>query len=318
MKKGKVALVGTGFVGMSMAYSMLNRGGVNELILIDIDKDKTVGEEMDLSHGLPFAPQKMVIKAGDYEDCKDAQVVVITAGIAQKPGQTRLELVETNTKIMKDITKNIMKSGFNGIIIVASNPVDLMTYVVSKVSGLPKNQVFGSGTVLDTARLRYIVSDYLKVSSKNIHAYIMGEHGDSSFVPWDHAYVGCKKIKDVMKDGNHPMEDLNKIHQNVVNAAYEIIEKKKATYYGIGMALSKIVKSVLDNDNSILTVSTYLKDGQYGQDDIFIGVPAIINSNGVRELLELELNDEEQEKLNNSCKIIKEIRENTIDKIINE
>ena len=318
MKKGKVVLVGTGFVGMSMAYSMLNRGGVNELILIDIDQDKTKGEEMDLSHGLPFAPQKMVIKAGDYEECKDAQVIVITAGIAQKPGQTRLELVETNTKIMKDITKNIMKSGFNGIIIVASNPVDLMTYVVSKISGLPRNQVFGSGTVLDTARLRYIISDYLKVSSKNIHAYIMGEHGDSSFVPWEHAYVGCKKIKDVMKDGKHPMEDLNKIHQDVVNAAYEIIDKKKATYYGIGMALSKIVKSVLDNDNSILTVSTYLKDGQYGQDDIFIGVPAIINSNGVRELLQLELNAEEQEKLDNSCKIIKEIREESIDKIINE
>lgn len=318
MKKGKVVLVGTGFVGMSMAYSMLNRGGVNELILIDIDKEKTKGEEMDLSHGLPFAPQKMVIKAGNYEDCKDAQVIVITAGVAQKPGQTRLELVETNTKIIKDITKNIMKSGFDGIIIVASNPVDLMTYVVSKVSGLPKNQVFGSGTVLDTARLRYIMSDYLKVSSKNIHAYIMGEHGDSSFVPWNHAYVGCKKIKDVMKDGRHPMEDLNKIHQDVVNAAYEIIDKKKATYYGIGMALSKIVKSVLDNDNSILTVSTYLKDGQYGQDDIFIGVPAIINNKGVRELLNLELNEEEQEKLDNSCKIIKEIRENTIDKIINE
>ena len=318
MKKGKVVLVGTGFVGMSMAYSMLNRGGVNELILIDIDKEKTKGEEMDLSHGLPFAPQKMVIKAGNYEDCKDAQVIVITAGVAQKPGQTRLELVETNTKIIKDITKNIMNSGFNGIIIVASNPVDLMTYVVSKVSGLPKNQVFGSGTVLDTARLRYIMSDYLKVSSKNIHAYIMGEHGDSSFVPWEHAYVGCKKIKDVMKDGKHPMEDLNKIHQDVVNAAYEIIDKKKATYYGIGMALSKIVKSVLDNDNSILTVSTYLKDGQYGQDDIFIGVPAIINNKGVRELLNLELNEEEQEKLDNSCKIIKEIRENTIDKIINE
>lgn len=318
MKKGKVVLVGTGFVGMSMAYSMLNRGGVNELILIDIDKEKTKGEEMDLSHGLPFAPQKMVIKAGDYEECKDAQVIVITAGIAQKPGQTRLELVETNTKIMKDITNNIMKSGFNGIIIVASNPVDLMTYVVSKVSGLPKNQVLGSGTVLDTARLRYIISGYLKVSSKNIHAYIMGEHGDSSFVPWDHAYVGCKKIKDVMKDGKHPMKDLNKIHQDVVNAAYEIIDKKKATYYGIGMALSKIVKSVLDNDNSILTVSTYLKDGQYGQDDIFIGVPAIINSNGVRELLNLELNEEEQEKLDNSCKIIKEIREQSIDKIINE
>lgn len=318
MKKGKVVLVGTGFVGMSMAYSMLNRGGVNELILIDIDKDKTIGEEMDLSHGLPFAPQKMIIKAGDYADCKDAQVIVITAGIAQKPGQTRLELAETNTRIMKDITKSIMASGFNGVIIVASNPVDLMTYVVSKVSGLPKNQVFGSGTVLDTARLRYIMSDYLKVSSKNIHAYIMGEHGDSSFVPWEHAYVGCKKIKDVMKDNNYSMNSLEKIHKDVVNAAYEIINKKKATYYGIGMALSKLVKSVLENDNSILTVSTYLQNGEYGQDDIFIGVPAIVNGSGVRELLKLELTKEEQEKLDNSCKIIKEMREKSIDKIINE
>ena len=318
MKKGKVVLVGTGFVGMSMAYSMLNRGGINELVLIDIDKDKTIGEEMDLSHGLPFAPQKMVIKAGDYDECKDAQVVVITAGIAQKPGQTRLELAETNTKIMKSITKCIMASGFNGVIIVASNPVDLMTYVVSKVSGLPKNQVFGSGTVLDTARLRYLMSDYLKVSSKNIHAYIMGEHGDSSFVPWEHAYVGCKKIKDVMKDNNHPMEDLEKIHKDVINAAYEIINKKKATYYGIGMSLNRLVKAVLDDENSILTVSTYLKDGQYGQDDIYIGVPAIINSNGIRELVDLELNEEELAKLDNSCRIIKEMRENSIDKIINE
>ena len=318
MKKGKVVLVGTGFVGMSMAYSMLNRGGINELVLIDIDKEKTIGEEMDLSHGLPFAPQKMVIKAGDYDECKDAQVVVITAGIAQKPGQTRLELAETNTRIMKSITKSIMASGFNGIIIVASNPVDLMTYVVSKVSGLPKNQVFGSGTVLDTARLRYLMSDYLKVSSKNIHAYIMGEHGDSSFVPWEHAYVGCKKIKDVMEDNNHPMKDLEKIHKDVINAAYEIINKKKATYYGIGMSLNRLVRAVLDNENSILTVSTYLKDGQYGQDDIYIGVPAIINSNGIRELVDLELNEEEQAKLDNSCRIIKEMRECSIDKIINE
>ena len=318
MKKGKVVLVGTGFVGMSMAYSMLNRGGINELVLIDIDKDKTIGEEMDLSHGLPFAPQKMVIKAGDYDECKDAQVVVITAGIAQKPGQTRLELAETNTRIMKSITKSIMASGFNGIIIVASNPVDLMTYVVSKVSGLPKNQVFGSGTVLDTARLRYLMSDYLKVSSKNIHAYIMGEHGDSSFVPWEHAYVGCKKIKDVMEDNNHPMKDLEKIHKDVINAAYEIINKKKATYYGIGMSLNRLVRAVLDNENSILTVSTYLKDGQYGQDDIYIGVPAIINNNGIRELVDLELNEEEQAKLDNSCRIIKEMRECSIDKIIDE
>jgi len=256
LKKGKIVLVGTGLVGMSMAYSMLNSGGINELVLIDIDKDKTIGEEMDLSHGLPYAPQKMIIKAGDYSDCKNAQIVVITAGIAQKPGQTRLELAEVNAKIMKQITQSIMASGFDGTIIVASNPVDLMSYVVYKVSGLPKNRVIGSGTVLDTARLRYLTADYLKVSSKNIHAYIMGEHGDSSFVPWNHAYVGCKKIKDVMKDNNYPMEDLEKIHKGVVEAAYKIIEKKRATYYGIGMALNRLVKAIINDENSILTVST--------------------------------------------------------------
>lgn len=307
MKKGKIVLVGTGFVGMSMAYSMLNRGGIKELVLIDINKDKTIGEEMDLSHGLPFAPQKMNIKAGEYDECKDAEIVVITAGINQKPGQSRLELTTINAKMMKEITQNIMKSGFNGVIIVASNPVDVMTYVVAKESGLPKNKVIGSGTVLDTARLRYLMAEYLNVSSKNVHAYIMGEHGDSSFVPWDHAYVGCKKIKDVMKDNNKPMEDLRKIHEDVVNAAYEIIEKKKATYYGIGMALNRLVRAVLDDENSILTVSTYLEN-EYGQDDIYIGVPAIINSNGVRELVKLELNEKEQKKLDESCKLIKEMR----------
>lgn len=316
MKKGKIVLIGTGFVGMSMAYSMLNRGGIEELVLIDIDKEKTIGEEMDLSHGLPFAPQKMVIKAGDYEDCKDAEIIVITAGVAQKPGQTRLELAEVNTKIVKTITQNIMKSGFDGVIIVASNPVDLMAYVVYKVSGLPKNKVIGSGTVLDTARLRYMLADYLKVSSKNVHAYIMGEHGDSSFVPWEHCYVGCKKIIDIMKDNNHPIEDLEKIHKNVVNAAYEIIEKKKATYYGIGMSLNRLVRAILDDENSVLTVSTYLENGKYGQNDVYIGVPAIINANGVRELLELDLSKEEQEKLDNSCNLIKKMREDSIEKII--
>lgn len=318
MKKGKIVLVGTGFVGMSMAYSMLNRGGIEELILIDIDKEKTVGEEMDLSHGLPFAPQKMVIKAGNYEDCKDAEIVVITAGVAQKPGQTRLELAEVNTKIIKTITQNIMASGFDGIIIVASNPVDLMAYVVYKVSGLPKNKVIGSGTVLDTARLRYMLADYFKVSSKNVHAYIMGEHGDSSFVPWNHTYVGCKKIIDIMEDNNLPIENLEKIHKNVVNAAYEIIDRKKATYYGIGMSLNRLVRAVLDNENSVLTVSTYLEDGKYGQNDVYIGVPCIINENGVREVLKLELTQEEQEKLDNSCNIIKQMREDSIQKIIEE
>ena len=318
MKNGKIVLVGTGFVGMSMAYAMLNRGGIEEIVLIDINKDKAIGEAMDMSHGLPFAPQKMVVRAGDYDECKDAEIVVIAAGVAQKPGQTRLELAEINTKFVKEITNEIMKSGFLGIIIIATNPVDLMAYVVYKASGLPKSKVIGTGTVLDTARLRYMIGDYFKVSSKNVHAYIMGEHGDSSFVPWQHCYLGCKRVCDVMQDNKHPMEDLEQIHKSVVNAAYEIIDKKKATYYGIGMALNRIIRAILDDENSILTVSTYLEDGRYGQDDVFIGVPAIINENGVRELVELDLDEEEQAKLNNSCNLIKNMREESINRIIDE
>ena len=311
----KVVLVGAGFVGMSMAYSLLNQGGVDELILIDVNKEKTIGEEMDLSHGLPYAPQKMKIKAGDYDECKDANIVVITAGLAQKPGQSRLELAVANAKIMKEITENVMKNGFNGIFLVASNPVDLMTYVVAEVSGMPKSRVIGSGTVLDTARLRYLIADYLEVSSKNVHAYILGEHGDSSLVPWEHSYVGCKKIIDIMKDNNHPMSDLKKIHDGVWKAAYEIIEKKKATYYGIGMALNRLVKAILNDENSILTVSTY-QNNEYGQEGIYIGVPAIINKNGVKEILQLKLNKADQEKFNHSCEIMKENWEKEIKPIL--
>ena len=274
--KRKVVLVGAGFVGMSMAYSLLNQGGVEELVLIDVNKDKTIGEEMDLSDGLPYAPHKMKIKAGDYSECKDANIVVITAGLAQKPGQTRLELAVVNAKIMKEITQNVMANGFSGVFIVASNPVDLMSYVVAEVSGMPKSRVIGSGTVLDTARLRYLIAEYLQVSSKNVHAYILGEHGDSSLVPWDHCYIGCKKMIDIMKDNNYPMDDLKKIHDGVWQAAYKIIEKKKATYYGIGMALNRLVHAVLNDENSILTVSTY-QNNEYGQEGMYIGVPAIIN-----------------------------------------
>lgn len=314
--KRKIVLVGTGFVGMSMAYSLLNQGGVNELVLIDVLKEKAIGEAMDLAHGIPCAPSNIEIKAGDYSECKDANIVVITAGLAQKPGQTRLELASANAKIMKEITQEVVKSGFKGIFLVASNPVDVMTYVVKEVSGFPASQVIGSGTVLDTARLRYLIADYLKISSKNVHAYIMGEHGDSSFVPWNHAYVGCKKIKDIMKDNHKPITALEDIHKGVVNAAYEIINKKKATYYGIGMGLNRIVRAILDNENSILTVSTYLKDGDYGQDDVYIGVPAIVNSNGVRELLYLPLNEKEQAKLDESSRILKQMREESIDKLL--
>ena len=301
----KVVLIGAGFVGMSMAYSLLNQGGVNELILIDVNKDKTIGEEMDLSHGLPYAPHKMSIKAGDYEECRDANIVVITAGLAQKAGQTRLELAVENTKIMKSITESVMESGFSGIFIVASNPVDLMTNVVADVSGMPKSRIIGSGTVLDTARLRYMIAEYLEVSSKNVHAYILGEHGDSSLVPWEHCYVGCKKIIDIMQDNKYPMEDLRKLYDSVWKAAYEIIDKKRATYYGIGMALNRIIKAILNDENAILTVSAY-QNGEYGQKGIYIGVPAIINKEGVKEILQLKLNVDDQAKFNYSCEIMKD------------
>ena len=310
--KRKVILVGTGFVGMSMAYSLLNQGnasGVNELVLIDVLKDKAEGEAMDLCHGLPCSPSHMKIKSGDYSECKDADIVVITAGLSQKPGQTRLELSTANAKIMKDITEQVVASGFNGIFLVASNPVDLMTKVVQEVSKFPTRKVIGSGTALDTARLRFLVGEYLNVSNKNVHAYIMCEHGDSSFVPWDHAYVGCKKVQDILKDAKKDLTDLDKIYVEVRDAAYEIIEKKKATYYGIGLGLTKIVKTILNDTNEILTVSAYL-NGEYGHKDIYIGVPAIINSNGARELLELELNENDQKRLDDSCEILSENMKN--------
>ena len=307
--KRKVVLVGTGFVGMSMAYSILNQGnssGVNELVLIDVLKDKAIGEAMDLCHGLPCSSSHMKLKAGEYNECRDADIVVVTAGITQKPGQTRLELTATNAKIMKDITMQVVNSGFKGIFLVASNPVDVMTKVVQEVSNFPTCRVIGSGTALDTARLRFLIGEYLNVSNKNVHAYIMGEHGDSSFVPWEHSYVGCKKIEDIMKDSKKDLSDLDKIYVDVRDAAYEIINRKKATYYGIGLGLTKIVKTILNNTNEILTVSAYL-DGEYNQKDVYIGVPAVINSDGARELLELKLAPENQEKLNNSCNILKDM-----------
>ncbi len=307
--KRKVVLVGTGFVGMSMAYSILNQGnssGVNELVLIDVIKDKAIGEAMDLCHGLPCSSSHIKIKAGEYSECKDADIVVITAGINQKPGQTRLELTATNAKIMKDITNQVVESGFKGIFLVASNPVDVMTKVVQEVSHFPTSRVIGSGTALDTARLRFLIGEYLNISNKNVHAYIMGEHGDSSFVPWEHTYVGCKKMEDIMKDNGKDLKDLEKIYEEVRDAAYEIINRKKATYYGIGLGLTKIVKTILNNTNEILTVSAYL-DGEYNQKDIYIGVPAVINSDGARELLELNLVPENQKRLDKSCEILRDM-----------
>ena len=306
--KRKLVLIGTGFVGMSMAYAILCQGsssGVNELVLIDIQKEKAIGEAMDLAHGLSFSSSHMQIRAGEYSECSDADIVVITAGLNQKPGQTRLELSLENAKIMKSITEEVVASGFKGIFLIASNPVDLMTKVVQEVSGFEPHRVIGSGTALDTARLRYLVGEYINVSSKNIHAYIMGEHGDSSFVPWEHAYAGCKKVTDVVKDLGKDLSDLDKIYIDVRDAAYEIINRKKATYYGIGIALAKIVRNILNNTNEIFTGSAYI-NGEYGQKDIYIGVPVVLNNEGARELVELDLAPENKEKLNISSNILRE------------
>ncbi len=309
----KVVLVGTGFVGMSMAYSLENQGGINELVLIDVLKDKAEGEAMDLAHGLACAPSRIDIKSGDYDECSDADIVVITAGLAQKPGQTRLELLQINAKIMKEVTENVVKSGFKGIFVVATNPVDLMTYVVEKVSGFPKNRVIGSGTVLDTSRLRYLIGKRLEVSPKNVHTYIMGEHGDSSFAVWSHSYVGCKSLIGILNDKGQDKEILNEIYTDVQQAAYEIINRKKATYYGIGLGLAKIVKTILNNENEIMTVSTYL-DGNFGHSGLYIGVPAVLGKDGVKEILNIHLNKEEQEKFDYSFSVLENMKEE-IDKM---
>ena len=243
VEKRKVVIVGTGFVGMSMAYALLNQGGINELVLIDVNKEKAIGEAMDLSDGVPCSPARMVIKAGDYEECKDANIVVITAGVSQVPGQTRLDLLQTNAKITKEVTQNAVNSGFNGIFIIASNPVDILTYIVQKISNFPTSRVIGSGTVLDTARLRYLLGEHLNVSSKIIHAYIMGEHGDSSFVPWSKSYVGCKPLIDILKQRGETDTILEEMHTQVRDEAYEIIARKKSTYYGIGLRTYQNYKS---------------------------------------------------------------------------
>ena len=307
ISKRKVVLVGTGFVGMSMAYALECQGGINELVLIDVLKDKAEGEAMDLAHGLACAPSRIDIKAGEYDECKDAAICVITAGLSQKPGQTRLELAKTNAGIVKSITEQVVESGFKGIFVIASNPVDLMTYVVQKTSGFPKERVIGSGTVLDTARLRYLIGDKLKISPKNVHAYIMGEHGDSSFVPWSHSYVGCKSLEAILNERNEKEAVLEEIYTKVQQAAYEIINRKKATYYGIGLGLTKIVKAILNDEKEILTVSTYL-DGNYGHSGLYIGVPAILGNKGVNDILDIPLSEEEQKKFDCSFEVLENMK----------
>lgn len=309
-KVNRVVLIGTGAVGCSYAYSMINQGVVEELVLIDVNEAKAEGEAMDLNHGIPFAPSPMKVWKGSYQDCKTADLVVITAGLAQKPGETRLDLVGKNTKIFKQIVKSIMDSGFDGIFLVATNPVDILTYVTWKESGLPKERVIGSGTVLDSARLRFELSSQLAVDPRNVHAVIIGEHGDTELPVWSHATIGVDHLDAFLANKSAlNKESLDSIFTNVRDAAYHIIERKGATFYGIGMSLVRITKAILNNENSILPVSSYL-DGQYGQKDVYMGVPAVINRDGIREVVEIQLNELEQEQFNHSAAVLKETMNN--------
>ncbi|MEH7459572.1 L-lactate dehydrogenase [Bacillus sp. JJ1127] len=307
MKKGinRVVLVGTGAVGCSYAYCMINQGVAEEFVLVDVNEAKAEGETMDLSHAVPFAPAPTRVWKGSYEDCKEADLVVITAGLPQKPGETRLDLVEKNAKIFKQIVRSIMDSGFDGIFLIATNPVDILTYVTWKESGLPKERVIGSGTTLDSARFRYMLGEYFNIDSHNIHAYIIGEHGDTELPVWSHVSIGIQKLQTILeKDNEHNQKKLDEIFVNVRDAAYHIIERKGATYYGIGMSLLRVTKAILNDENSVLTVSAYL-EGQYGQQDVYIGVPAVLNRQGVREIVEIELSAEEELKFDHSVQVLK-------------
>lgn len=294
--KNKVVLVGCGNVGMSYAYALLNqRTNVNELVLIDIDKDRVEGEVMDLNHCLAFAPSKIDIKSGEYSDCGDATLVVIAAGANQKPGETRMDLINKNSKIFKSIVTPIVESGFNGVFLVATNPLDVMTYLTWKYSGFETNKVFGTGTSLDTARLKYLVGSKLNVNPKSVHAYVIGEHGDSEFVPWSNADIALQDI-----EGFIEKDELEEIEKEVKNAAYEIINKKGATYYGIGMTLAMITNAILEDENRVITVSNY--DSENG---IYMGTPAVVGREGIKQRIYINLTEEETKKLQNSVDIIK-------------
>ena len=309
--KRKVVLVGTGMVGMSYAYCLLNQTVCNELVLIDVNKKKAEGEAMDLNHGLAFAASNMKIYAGEYEDCQDADIVVLCAGVAQKSGESRLDLLKRNAEVFRSIVEPVTESGFNGIFLVATNPVDIMTRITCQLSGFNPRRVMGSGTALDTARLRYLLGEYLNVDPRNVHAYVIGEHGDSEFVPWSQAMLATRPILDICQENaegdseSFCPERLGEIEKEVREAAYRIIEAKKATYYGIGMAMTRITKAILGDEHSVLTVSAMLR-GEYGQRDVFIGVPCIINQNGIQKVLTLSLTQEEKEKLARSCNTLQE------------
>ena len=284
--KNKVVIIGCGNVGSSYAYALLNqRTYVNELVLVDLNHDKALGDAMDLNHCLAFAPSKINIKAGTYEDTKDADIVCIAAGVNQKPGESRIDLLKRNKTILTDIVKNVISQGFNGIFLVATNPLDIMTNTVYRASGFPPERVIGSGTSLDSARLRFLVGEKLNINPKNVHAYVIGEHGDSEFVPWNSATIGLNPISNYLNK-----EDMKFIEDEVRNSAYFIIEKKGFTNFGIGVCLVRITNALLGNENTIISVSNYNKEH-----DLYISTPAILGRSGIIETMKINLTNEERQ-----------------------
>ena len=303
----KVGIIGCGFVGSSSAFSLMQSGMFTEMVLIDADKARAEGEALDISHGLPFA-KPMKIYAGDYSDLKDASLIIITAGANQKPGETRLDLVKKNIAIFKSIIPEIKKIDYKGILLIVANPVDILATVAIKLSGFPANRVFGSGTVLDTARLKYNLGQHLDVDSRSVHAFIIGEHGDSEIAAWSCANVsGIKLNKFCEMRGYFKHEEaMKRIADEVKNSAYEIIKRKRATYYGIAMAVRRICEAIVRNEKSILPISSLMK-GQYGISGIALSMPAIVGRNGVETHVPFEINEQEAADLQKSAKTLQEV-----------
>ena len=303
----RIAVVGAGFVGSSFAYSLMIRGTVSEIVLIDVDKSRAEGEAMDLNHGVSFV-QPARIRAGDFADCEGADIVVVSAGLAQKPGQSRLDLVKANVEIFRQMIPKVKEYNDECILLIATNPVDIMTYAALKFSDFQPNRVIGSGTILDTSRLRYLLGEHLRVDPRNVHAYIIGEHGDSEVPAWSLASVGGVKLEEYCAASSQTPDELRlkDIFEQVKNAAYKIIELKGRTYYAIGLGLTRIVESIIRDENAILTVSSLLRD-YHGVNDICLSVPTIVNRSGVREVLKLALTDGETKEFQDSASALKKV-----------
>ncbi|WP_265459828.1 L-lactate dehydrogenase [Enterococcus sp. HY326] len=313
----KVILVGDGAVGSSYAFALVNQNIAQEIGIIDIAKEKTEGDAIDLSHALAFTSPKKIY-AAEYSDCQDADIVVLTAGAPQKPGETRLDLVSKNLKISRAIVTEIVNSGFSGIFLVAANPVDILTYATWKFSGFPKERVIGSGTSLDSARFRQAIAELVDVDARNVHAYILGEHGDSEFPVWSHANVAGLQIYEWIKNNPDVDEEaMVNLFFGVRDAAYTIIEKKGATFYGIAVALARITKAILDDENSVLPLSVYL-NGEYDQEGIFIGAPAVVNRSGIKQVIEIPLTDAEKDRMKASADQLKEVIDQAFAQLDNE